>query len=126
MKILNNGKISILNHTLKRRAAKNNIIELFTIEQFMNKIKQHNNICPYCSHPFDNSIHKASLDHIFPISKANEEFKLTGIKRTYTINDIQPLCLSCNSSKRDKLPNPKDLNTRQNYKKYESTALSSV
>jgi 5-methylcytosine-specific restriction endonuclease McrA len=40
-----------------------------------------------------------TLDHIFSIYWANEYYKLTGEKWIYTIDRIQPLCKSCNSSK---------------------------
>ena len=41
-------------------------------------------------------IDKLTLDHIHPLSKAEEG-------RIYTIDDIQPLCLSCNQSKGGRL-----------------------
>jgi 5-methylcytosine-specific restriction endonuclease McrA len=48
-------------------------------------------------------INKLTIDHIFPVSKASQDYKITGRKRIYTINDVQPLCASCNKSKRDKI-----------------------
>ena len=53
--------------------------------------------------PFDNNLHKLTLDHIFALYWANIYFKQTGIKYIYTIKDIQPLCLTCNSSKNKRL-----------------------
>lgn len=84
----------------KYRAAKNNIIEKFTLKQFLDKVKEYNNICPSCNNKFNNTyLHMLTLDHKYPISKASEDFKLTGIKRVYNIDDVQPLCRSCNSKK---------------------------
>jgi len=102
-KLTNKGRFLDFKKRLRRRAAKNNIIESYTIKDFYDKVNNINNICPYCKNKFDNAKHKLSLDHIFPISKANKEFKLTGIKRVYTIDNVQPLCLSCNAKKQDKL-----------------------
>jgi 5-methylcytosine-specific restriction endonuclease McrA len=56
-----------------------------------------NGICPSCQK--DIGINKLTIDHIYPLSLANEDFKITGIKRIYTIDDVQPLCFSCNASK---------------------------
>ena len=97
------GKALSLKRHLKRRARKMNIIETFTIKQFMLKVKSCNGICPYCKNLFDDNTHKITLDHFYPVKKANENYIKTGIKRIYTINDIGPMCLSCNSSKGDKL-----------------------
>jgi len=87
----------------KRRANKNNILERFTKDEWNEKIRSTQNFCPHCHMPFDNGKHKLNKDHIFPISMASNEFKLTGIKRVYTIDDVQPLCQSCNSSKGNKI-----------------------
>jgi 5-methylcytosine-specific restriction endonuclease McrA len=54
-------------------------------------------VCPCCKRNVGLSY--ITLDHIYPISKANDDYKRTGVKRVYTIDDIQPLCRSCNSSK---------------------------
>jgi hypothetical protein len=89
----------------KRRAAKNNIIEVFTREEFTLKTKKYKGICPNCKEPFNeyNKSKWITIDHIYPISRANKDFKETGIKRIYNINDVEPLCLSCNSSKKTNL-----------------------
>ena len=44
----------------------------------------------------DLGIENLTLDHIFPISKAHEG-------RIYTIDDVQPLCIRCNTKKNDKV-----------------------
>jgi 5-methylcytosine-specific restriction endonuclease McrA len=98
---------------MKRRAARNNIIEMFTPEQFLIKAKQCNGICPNCNKPFNkkDKSNWLTVDHIYPIKKANENFKVTGIKRIYTINDVEPLCFGCNSGKGDKIiVKPKGIN----------------
>jgi hypothetical protein len=92
------GKIVSKEHTRKRRAIKNNIIELFLTSEWNKKLKQLNYKCVVC-----NKQKKLTLDHIYPLSKANEDYLKTGIKRVYTINDVQPLCFSCNSSKSNKI-----------------------
>jgi 5-methylcytosine-specific restriction endonuclease McrA len=85
----------------KRREAKNNCIHSFTREEWKQKCDAVNGVCQNCNKYIGTD--KLTLDHIFPISKANEEFKLTGIKRVYTINDVQPLCRTCNSIKNNKI-----------------------
>jgi len=90
----NKGKIRWRNGNRKRRANKNNIIELFTQEEWNTKLKKTLGFCPKCKKFI--GIDKLTLDHIFPISKAEKG-------RIYTINDIQPLCVSCNSIKKNNL-----------------------
>ena len=51
-------------------------------------------ICPECNSFI--GIENLTLDHIIPISKVPVGF-------IYTINDVQPLCKGCNSSKGNKL-----------------------
>jgi len=94
-----------LRKRLKRRAAKYHIIELFTAEHFMQKAAKCKGKCPCCHKYFNNNIRRywLTIDHYYPIKRAYEDFLKTGVKREYTINDIGPLCLSCNSSKRDKI-----------------------
>ena len=81
------------------RAAKMNIIETFTKKELKNKIELCNGRCPKCNKPFDNKIHLITIDHIYPVSLAYKDYISTGIKRVYSIEDITPLCKSCNSSK---------------------------
>lgn len=101
------GRAIHLRASRKRRAMKNNIIETFTLEEFNNRVS---NVCPNCKNIYDEGIHKLTMDHTYPISKANEDYKQTGFKRIYNIDDVQPLCHSCNSSKGNKiLQKPKDL-----------------
>jgi hypothetical protein len=114
-----NGRTVLRKKYFNKRANKNNIIESFTIDEWKNKLEATKGVCA-CIHGIclngnpkvgtDN----LSTDHIYPVKKASEDFKRTGIKRIYTINDIQFLCNKCNASKCDRLLEnikPKDLNT---------------
>jgi len=96
-----NGKLVAKKAILKRKERKNNIIHIFTIDEWKDKVGRQNGICPYCLKYVGNE--KLTLDHIYPISKADKDFKETGIKRIYKIDDIMPCCGGCNSSKRDKI-----------------------
>ena len=91
-----------LKQKLKREESENNCIHDFTKEEWRNKCNNYNGICPCCYYPFDNKSHKLSLDHSPSLSKSNKIFKLTGIKQTYTINEVNPLCLKCNLTKNKK------------------------
>lgn len=108
------GKLVLLRKELKRREAENNCIHDFSNDEWRRKCELVGTICPNCNNLFDNGIHKLTLDHVFALYWANEYFKQTGKKFVYKINDVEPICLSCNSSKRNKLieeSKPKDLNT---------------
>lgn len=78
----------------KRRARENSIIEVFSQEEWIEMVNNTAGICPQCN--IFVGTDKLCLDHIYPISKAER-------CRVYTINDIQPLCRSCNASKADKV-----------------------
>jgi 5-methylcytosine-specific restriction endonuclease McrA len=58
------------------------------------KLEDSGGICCMCKKYVGKE--KLTLDHIFPISKASPG-------RIYTINDIQPLCSTCNSKKHNKI-----------------------
>ena len=116
------SKLNRLRQNLKRIAAKNSIIELFTPEEFMMKAMNCNGVCPCCNKLFDKRLHLLTLDHFYAVSRAHKDYLRTGIKRIYTIDDVGPLCKSCNSSKSTKLiisrnpdlhRNPKHLNTSE-------------
>jgi len=94
-------KQKIKRRRLLHREKINNVIHKITLEEWYNMRKC--GICFNCKqhfYPFE-----LEMDHIYPISKANKDFIRTGIKRIYTINDIQPLCKKCNNKKGDKLEN---------------------
>ena len=73
---------------------KHNIIENFTYEEWLQKLAQSKGFCLRCGEEV--GIMELSIDHIYPISKAHKDYLKTGIKRIYNINDVQPLCLTCN------------------------------
>ena len=77
-----------------RRARKNNIIETFSDKEWLQKLKDTFGVCPRCNKYV--GIHKLTLDHIHPISKAKDG-------QIYTIDDVQPLCHSCNAKKYNKI-----------------------
>lgn len=97
------GKVNILKKRLKRKERINNCIHIFTIAEWKQKCEATKGVCPNCNTSFDNNLHKLTIDHIIALYWANEYFKHTGKKLVYTINDVQPLCLSCNCSKQDKI-----------------------
>lgn len=76
------------------RRKNKNIVHFFTVDEWVSKKNATNGICPSCNTFVGTE--KLTLDHIFPVSKAEK-------RRIYTINDVQPLCKSCNSSKHDKI-----------------------
>jgi 5-methylcytosine-specific restriction endonuclease McrA len=78
----------------RRRYRLNNISQTFTSVEWAKKVRRTKGICPRCKKQFELS--KLTLDHIVPVSKAPLGF-------VYTIKDIQPLCLSCNTSKGNKI-----------------------
>lgn len=94
----------ILNHKLrkhKRRKLEKRISHNFTLMEWFLKRYHTQGFCPNCDKHV--GVDELTLDHIIPIAKAPFGF-------VYTINDIQPLCHYCNSSKRD-VYTPKSNNT---------------
>ena len=85
----------------KRKASENNIVEKFTQKEWKNKLKKSKGICLNCNKNI--GIKKLQLDHIYPVFLASKDYLKTNIKRIYTIKDVQPLCKSCNSGKRDRI-----------------------
>lgn len=81
----------------EERAKRKNVVHKFTSEEWILKLKLTKGICPYCGEEV--GIKKLTLDHIYPIKLANEDYMMTGIKKIYTIEDVQPLCMTCNCSK---------------------------
>lgn len=81
-------------HNQKRRAKINQVIHLWTREQYNDKLDSMHGICSSCNEWVGRN--KLTLDHIYPISKAEKG-------RTYSIKDIEFMCKSCNSIKQDKI-----------------------
>ena len=91
-------------YRLKKRAKRKsyNIKGKFTKEEWKNLVKAHNNKCAVCK-----KNRKLTVDHKIPISKWAIWIK-DHPEITYECNDIeniQPLCQSCNSQKGSKIPN---------------------
>jgi hypothetical protein len=90
------GKYTVALSRIKHREAKNNIISLYSKNQWIDKVKDVHGICPQCGKRFRAPGRALSIEHGYPVSFANRDFIRTGIRRTYTIDDVEPLCMSCN------------------------------
>lgn len=88
------GKSNGLRAFLKRKERLDGIIHTFTQEEWLQKAKNTFGVCPRCD--IYVGIRKITLDHIIPISKAEKG-------QIYAIDDVQPLCLSCNTSKNNRI-----------------------
>ena len=81
----------------KRREKLHNLIRAYTLQEWKDKLNAANGFCPgYECEPHFVGKENLSMDHTPPVSKAPIGF-------VYTINDINPLCRSCNSRKWNKL-----------------------
>lgn len=78
-----------LSHNAKRRAMLQSANGSFTFIEFLDLCKKYNFNCLRCGKKFN----KLAADHVVPLSKGGSN----------TIENIQPLCKSCNSKKRDKI-----------------------
>jgi len=88
------GKVCAYNQRMKRKDNLKKVVNHFSgLEWFLKVYKTHG-FCPICDKHI--GVDNLTLDHIIPISKAPNEF-------IYTINDVQPLCKSCNSRKNNKM-----------------------
>jgi uncharacterized protein YbcC (UPF0753/DUF2309 family) len=76
---------------LKRRIIKMNLISSFTLGEWELLKKQYGYICPSCY--IKEPEIKLTIDHIIPLSKGGSNI----------IENIQPLCRSCNSRKHTKI-----------------------
>ncbi len=85
----------------RRKIRISNIVEVFTDKEWLEKLQATKGVCPDCNVWV--GIAYLTIDHIYPISKASNDFLKTGVKRVYTIDDVRPLCLSCNCKKGVKL-----------------------
>jgi len=78
-------------HSAMRRANKKNSLGFYTLEDWQMLKKQHNYMCLVCKRKEPEI--KLTKDHIVPLSKGGSNY----------INNIQPLCKSCNSVKNNKI-----------------------
>lgn len=76
--------------SLRRRLKLKGISHAFTKEEWFFIVEDTKGICPMCNGFVGTN--KLTLDHIIPISKIHKGF-------IYTIEDVRPLCKSCNSKK---------------------------
>jgi 5-methylcytosine-specific restriction endonuclease McrA len=83
-------------HTIRRAKLKNSIGS-FTLQEWESKKKEFNYCCVICKIPEQELLNETgiglTIDHIIPLNKNG----------TNWIKNIQPLCKSCNSRKKDKL-----------------------
>ncbi len=88
------GKEIMSHNNRLRKIRKRNAIHNFSLGDWKNKVEKTWGICPMCNKIV--GIENMTLDHIFPISKVPVGF-------VYEIEDVQPLCHNCNSSKNNKI-----------------------
>jgi len=92
------GRKIAINYSKKRHTKLRTIIDLFPKRLWDAKVKVCNGICPICKHKFvmrKGNIHKLTKDHTPPLSKVHFGYM-------YSIEQVTPMCVSCNSSKKDK------------------------
>lgn len=83
-------------YTRQRRAKLKKVTESYSTEEWDMKVDNCNGVCPMCGNYFEDIFpFCATIDHTPPISKAPVGF-------IYTINNVEPLCGSCNSSKNNR------------------------
>lgn len=82
-----------------RKSRERCVIHNFSASQWRQKVKDFGYKCVNCNLPFSNFPRNRclSMDHIIPLSKVQRGY-------TYSIDGVQPLCLGCNSAKKDKIP----------------------
>lgn len=78
------GKLTNRTKRARRKALKQNLLSDYTPKQWEQCKKVFNGECAYCG-----KYNELTQDHFLPITKGGE----------YTINNILPVCRSCNSSK---------------------------
>jgi len=85
----------------KKNSHKHHAMDIYTNNQWFNMVIETGGYCFECGKKV--GFKKLTIDHIFPLSLAENLYDLTGQKIIYTINDIQPMCKPCNSKKGDKI-----------------------
>ena len=77
--------------TAHRRARRKNASGTYTLRQWLELKEQYGHMCLCCGRKEPEI--KLTVDHVVPLTKGGDN----------TINNIQPLCFSCNSTKRTKI-----------------------
>ena len=82
----------------------NLIIEIYSYDEWLQKLKDTLGICPKCKRYI--GIDKLEMDHIYPVFLAYKNYikelaleNYEAFPMVYTLEDVQPLCKTCNSSK---------------------------
>ena len=74
-----------------------NIHHNFSLKEWFEKVEETNGKCPLCEQDYSKVWpYTSTMDHIIPVSKVPDGF-------IYNIDDVQPMCHSCNASKGEKL-----------------------
>lgn len=84
------GKLIFTMKSQRYRSRKKNLPSTLTADEWLEILENQGNKCNNCKVSFEKV--KATQDHIVPVSKGG----------AYTKENIQALCGSCNSSKRDR------------------------
>jgi hypothetical protein len=95
------GQLSNVLRWEKRRAIKSQAIQLFTINEWHNKLRKCKGFCPIC-----NQHSKLELDHTYPLIKGYKDYinelkkgYYDAVPEIYTIEDVEPMCRFCNLTK---------------------------
>lgn len=89
------GRAKRKRNNLQRYARIKRIVHAFTDAQWQEKVKAAHGICPHCKNQFTKeklSLHELTMDHTPAVSQVQEGY-------AYTIDQVSPLCRSCNSRK---------------------------
>jgi hypothetical protein len=97
------GKMCLKKNNYLRYSRLKCIIHDFLFSEWKKKIDAAENVCVVCG-----CVSNLTMDHIYPVSVAYRDYLKTGIMRVYTIDDVVPMCLKCNSKKNARLINVKE------------------
>jgi len=103
-----NGK-SICKITKRKYRARKKGVDFWTKEMTIRwwwMLDATEGYCPMCGNPFDNGEHKFTMDHILPLNLVDKLGKTEAIKlgAIHHIDNVQVLCMKCNSKKHTKIP----------------------